>query len=543
MATLWAQQLLVAAACMSMAGGAQNTVVASEDGSISVKGFGAKGDGITDDTQAIQAALSRAAATHSRVVFPPGTYLISGPIRTNPALNINRPTTDVELAGATDSNWAYNTATMSSTIKATGAWAADTAMLDLRDTSRLSVRGLGIDCAGKAPRGIEIGDESGPNGPNTNNIYIGGNSIHDCGKNLVGYSTGLLKVVKNNISGASVTGMWFQYMGDSDFEGNFVNTNAPRHTETNDYDPSGGFFCVWCGNFSIHGGKFEWNARGILLLASHGVSIYGISFDVNKTQSIEILHDQNSRKSILYQPRSIDIYGNRFLAGGSRAQSSGIGRRDFIMIIAGVPGADERVAIVGNTFRRGGDLAYDLNLGPNAGPVDDVIGVNGNTINVTIAGNDMRDGANTNCVWEANSPVVHWYGNDCNLPIVLLNASSATMDTPVQIVSSVPAGTPPITFQSSTPMTVGVLANHPEVFIAGTQAVGVRVYTNTVRLNDGAAVHTFAHAFAFSNTAYNCQATDTEVIPAAVSVENVSPASVRVHGSGSDVIAISCTGN
>lgn len=39
--------------------------------------FGAKGDGATDDTAAIQAAINAAAATGARVFFPAGTYLIS----------------------------------------------------------------------------------------------------------------------------------------------------------------------------------------------------------------------------------------------------------------------------------------------------------------------------------------------------------------------------------------------------------------------------------------------------------------------------------
>ena len=42
-----------------------------------VKEFGAKGDGTTDDTSAIQAAITAAAATGGRVVFPPGVYLVS----------------------------------------------------------------------------------------------------------------------------------------------------------------------------------------------------------------------------------------------------------------------------------------------------------------------------------------------------------------------------------------------------------------------------------------------------------------------------------
>jgi hypothetical protein len=212
------------------------------------------------------------------------------------------------------------------------------------------------------------------------------------------------------------------------------------------------------------------------------------------------------------------------------------------MIEGGTAGVDERVSVVGNTFRKGGDLAYDLNPGPNIGPVDDVIGMNGSSINVTVSGNDMRDGANTNCVWEANNPSVHWSGNDCNLPIVLLNSSKALMDAPVPIVSTVPTGTPPMSFESSTPMTIGVLANHPQVFINGEPSTGVRIYTNSIRLSGGQAQHTFARSFAYSNSNYSCQATDS-TSPAAVSVTNISATAVSLRGNGSDVVAISCIGN
>src|SRR5688500_3418964 len=43
---------------------------------LSVKGFGAKGNGVADDTAAIQAAIA-AAPKESTVYFPVGTYMVS----------------------------------------------------------------------------------------------------------------------------------------------------------------------------------------------------------------------------------------------------------------------------------------------------------------------------------------------------------------------------------------------------------------------------------------------------------------------------------
>jgi Pectate lyase superfamily protein len=55
---------------------------------VSVKEFGAKGDGVTDDTQAIQNAIdSVSTSTSCTVFFPTGTYLVSSP------LTINNPNT------------------------------------------------------------------------------------------------------------------------------------------------------------------------------------------------------------------------------------------------------------------------------------------------------------------------------------------------------------------------------------------------------------------------------------------------------------------
>jgi polygalacturonase len=57
--------------------------------------FGAKGDGSTDDTSAIESALAAAEAAQVPLYFPPGHYMVSS------ELVINTPGTVVEGAGRT----------------------------------------------------------------------------------------------------------------------------------------------------------------------------------------------------------------------------------------------------------------------------------------------------------------------------------------------------------------------------------------------------------------------------------------------------------
>jgi len=53
-----------------------------------VRAFGAKGDGATDDTAAIQAALNFAEGVHGVVFFPHGTYKITSPLKISPNVHL-----------------------------------------------------------------------------------------------------------------------------------------------------------------------------------------------------------------------------------------------------------------------------------------------------------------------------------------------------------------------------------------------------------------------------------------------------------------------
>jgi hypothetical protein len=110
-----------------------------------------------------------------------------------------------------------------------------------------------------------------------------------------------------------------------------------------------------------------------------------------------------------------------------------------------------------------------------------------------------------------------------------------------QIYSSETAHAP-FLVSSSAPVSTLTVSNHPQYYLAGVQTPSVMLYTDSVPLSGGTASFTFQHSFAFSNTNYLCQATDISS-PAAASAVALHSYSVTVNGTGSDMIAISCSGN
>lgn len=74
---------------------------------VSVKDFGAVGDGVANDRAAIQAAINALSVTGGTVLFPPGTYLVTGAASDTPEISLN--INNVVLQGYGYSSTIYTT--------------------------------------------------------------------------------------------------------------------------------------------------------------------------------------------------------------------------------------------------------------------------------------------------------------------------------------------------------------------------------------------------------------------------------------------------
>jgi len=132
---------------------------------VNVKDFGAVGDGVTDDTAAIQAAINYVASIGSgTIVFPHGTFLVtSGFLITTP----------IKFVG--DGNgwyaWVGVTATTGTTIKYNGPMLPDPYVFQFLNIGGGSagIKDIYIDCNGKANRGVIL---DGLNGGLFENVSI-----------------------------------------------------------------------------------------------------------------------------------------------------------------------------------------------------------------------------------------------------------------------------------------------------------------------------------------------------------------------------------
>ena len=235
---------------------------------VSVKDFGAKGDGVTDDTAAIQNALD----LNDNIYFPTGVYLISSPIRATRAVTIEGEQNAVVKASASFTGIAVTKSGVPFTLKA--AFAIFTGnIIDTIVGSRIGENGIGvkignitINCNNTCDYGMWI--ERCPG------VYVGAD-VTDCayGIYLGPYCWGAV-LNKNRIFRFSNTGIRI-----SEAANGASITDAEIWGET-----VLGLIGIDCyGNnngLTISGGYVEYCQTGVYLSLDTGsVNIFGVDFE------------------------------------------------------------------------------------------------------------------------------------------------------------------------------------------------------------------------------------------------------------------------
>jgi Ca2+-binding RTX toxin-like protein len=284
-----------------------------------VQDFGAKGDGITDDTAAIQSAIDAAAAAGGGQVYvPTGTYIVTA--GEEPSDGCLMLKSNVSMMGDGMGATTIKVADGSDT-KITGvirsAYGEETHDFGL---SNLTIDGNRANTTGKID-GWFNGFIPGKEGYDSN-VTLDSVEIKDCsGYGFDPHEQTVNMVIKNSVShGNGLDGFVADYLVDSTFENNVAYDND-RHgfnivTTTHDfaltnnvaYDNGGGGIVVQRGsenipspsNITITGGEVYNNgAEGVLVKLSSDVTVS----DVN-------IHDNNSAGVRIYGSNHVEISGN-----------------------------------------------------------------------------------------------------------------------------------------------------------------------------------------------------------------------------------------
>ncbi|WP_122669584.1 M10 family metallopeptidase C-terminal domain-containing protein [Pseudomonas viridiflava] len=283
------------------------------------KDFGALGDGVTNDTAAIQATIDAAAAAGGgEVVLAAGTYIVSGGEEPSDGCLMLR--SNVTLSGAGMGETIIKLADGSDT-KVTGivrsAYGEETHDFGMKN---LTLDGNRDATTGKVD-GWFNGYIPGSDGKDSN-VTLDSVEIKDCsGYGFDPHEQTVNMVIKNSVShGNGLDGFVADYLSDSVFENN-VAYNNDRHgfnvvTSTHDFTLSNNIaygngstgIVVQRGsenipspaNITITGGAVYGNgAEGVLIKLSSQVSVSGLD-----------IHDNGSAGVRIYGSSAVDVFDN-----------------------------------------------------------------------------------------------------------------------------------------------------------------------------------------------------------------------------------------
>lgn len=188
---------------------------------IDVRSFGARGDGVTDDSQAIQAAVA-ALRSHQTLRFPTGSYRFA---ERNP-----RGAAAIVLAGVADVTveFAPGAELLMDNLNPAGRTGTSHGVLVSGPAARIALRNVHVRWAADATRslgdGIRVQGSAGPRAP------VSGISLSDC----VVRSSPQAGVIMMGASDISVTGL---RVADTRADG--LHFNGCRRAKVDDYRAAG----------------------------------------------------------------------------------------------------------------------------------------------------------------------------------------------------------------------------------------------------------------------------------------------------------------
>ena len=254
-----------------------------------VKQFGAVGDGVTDDTAAIQAAIDAAGPVQGGVWFPPGTYL-TGQLRMR---------SHVALVGTP--TWSY--------IRAGGTVlrlhdAGTSCLIDLTGTTGIHISGLSLDGQklGEATAGIYIDGDGHEEEEtlvieNTRIAHFSGDGITL--RNIWAYTIRECMMIFNGGNGLTTTG-WDGYL---------------FHNIINNSRGYGMAMLLRNGANTIIGHRIEWNDKGGIFIENGGhYTITDTYFDYNGGPALLVRNLPENPKG------TFAITGNLFNRNGAKAE-------------------------------------------------------------------------------------------------------------------------------------------------------------------------------------------------------------------------------